>query len=63
MGTILNISTSHLAEMMIQGSNRGLTSMYKTVKHNALAQERSVELAQELMDFEEKSIEMMKEYL
>ena len=63
MGTILNISTSHLAEMMIQGSNRGLTNMYKTVKHNALAQDRSVELAQELMDFEEKSIEMMKEYL
>lgn len=63
MGTILNISTSHLAEMMIQGSNRGLTSMYKTVKHNTLAQDRSVELAQELMDFEEKSIEMMKEYL
>lgn len=63
MGTILNISTSHLAEMMIQESNKGLTSMYKTVKHNALAQDRSVELAQELMDFEEKSIEMMKEYL
>lgn len=63
MGTILNISTSHLAEMMIQGSNRGLTSMYKTVKHNTLAQERSVELAKELMDFEEKSIEQMKEYL
>lgn len=63
MGTILNISTSHLAEMMIQGSNRGLTNMYKTVKHNTLAQDRSVELAKELMDFEEKSIEQMKEYL
>lgn len=63
MGTILNISTSHLAEMMIQGSNRGLTSMYKAVKHNTLAQDRSVELARELMDFEEKSIEQMKEYL
>lgn len=63
MGTMLNISTSHLAEMMIQGSSRGLTSMYKAVKHNTLAQDRSVELARELMDFEEKSIEQMKEYL
>ena len=63
MGTMLNISTSHMAEMMIQGSNRGMTRMYKTVKHNALAQDRSVELAQELMDFEAKSIEQMKEYL
>ena len=61
MGTMLNIS--HMAEMMIQGSNRGMTRMYKTVKHNALAQDRSVELAQELMDFEAKSIEQMKEYL
>ena len=63
MGTMLNISTSHMAEMMIQGSNRGMTRMYKTVKLNALAQDRSVELAQELMDFEAKSIEQMKEYL
>ncbi|MCM1047801.1 MAG: hypothetical protein NC433_05175 [Clostridiales bacterium] len=63
LGTILNTSTSHLAEMMIQGSNKGLTSMYKTVKHNSFADERSVELAKELMDFEEKSIEQMKDYL
>jgi len=63
MGTMLNVSTSHMAEMMIQGSNRGLTNMYKTVKHNALAQDRSVELAQELMDLEIKSIEQLKEYL
>ena len=63
MGTMLNISTSHMAEMMIEGSNRGMTRMYKTVKHNALAQDRSWELAQELMDIEAKSIEQMKEYL
>lgn len=63
MGTLTNISTSHLAEMMIEGSNRGLTNMYKTVKHNRLAQDMSVELAREFMDFEEKSIEQMKEYL
>ena len=63
MNTLTNISTSHLAEMMIQGSNRGLTNMYKVMKHNSSAQEMSVELAREFMDFEEKSIEMLKEYL
>lgn len=63
MGTLLNISTSHLAEMKIQGSSKGLTSMYKTIKHNALAQDMSVELAKELMEFEERNIEQMKEYL
>lgn len=63
IGTALNVSTSHLAEMMIDGRNRGLTSMYKAVKHNTLAQDTSVELAKELMDFEEKNIEQLKEYL
>lgn len=63
MNTLTNISTSHLAEMMIQGSNKGLTNMYKAVRHNASAQDMSVELARELMDFEEKSIEQLREYL
>lgn len=63
MGTLTNVSTSHLADMMIQGSNRGLTNMYKAVKHNAMAQDMSVELAKELMNFEEKCIEKLKEYL
>lgn len=63
MGTLLNTSISHLAELVIEGSNRGLTNLYKAVKHNRLAQDMSVELAQELMDFEEKNIELMKEYL
>ena len=54
--TAFNVSTEHLAEMMIQGSNRGITSMYKSLKHNRLATDATVELAKELMDFEEKSI-------
>ncbi len=61
--TALNISTGHLAEMMIQGSSRGITSMWKALKHNRLATDDTVELAQELVDFEEKNIERMKEYL
>ena len=61
--TAFNISTEHLAEMMIQGSNRGITSMWKSLKHNGLAADETVELAKELMYFEEKSIERLKEYL
>ncbi len=33
------------------------------MKHNRLATDATVELAKELMDFEEKSIERLKEYL
>ena len=61
--TALNVSREHLAEMMIQGSNRGITSMWKVMKHNQMAADETVELARELVDFEEKSIQRMKEYL
>lgn len=61
--TVLNVSREHLAEMMIQGSNRGITSMWKAMKHNQLASDEAVELARELVDFEEKNIERLKEYL
>lgn len=62
-GTLLNTSTSHIAEMVIQGSNRGITDMCKTLNHNKLADKNSVEFAKELMDFEEKNIERLKGYL
>lgn len=63
MNTLFNTSTSHLAEMMIQGSNRGITQMCKVLNHNPQAHSMSTELAKELMDFEEKSINILKKYL
>ncbi len=61
--TMLNTSTSHIAELLIQGSNRGLTSMWKAINHHERAGEVSMEVAKELMDFEEKNIERLKQYL
>ena len=61
--TLLNTSTSHIAELMIQGSSRGLTSMWKALNHYGNAGNESTELARELMDFEEKTIEKLKKYL
>ena len=61
--TMLNTSTSHIAELLIQGSNRGLTSMWKALNHHERAGAASVEVAKELMDFEEKNIERLKNYL
>ena len=57
INTLLNTSTSHLAELMIQGSNRGITDMCKSLNHNATEKSMATELARELMDFEEKNIE------
>lgn len=61
--TMFNTSTSHIAELLIQGSNRGLTSMWKAINHNEKAGNISMEVARELMDFEEKNIEKLKQYL
>lgn len=63
MNTILNTSTSHIAEMMIQGSNRGLTEIWKAMNTYEKASHVSMEIANELVDFEEKNIERLKKYL
>lgn len=63
MNTLLNASTEHLADMMIQGNARMITELMKTVKKNKSVQKEYYEMAQELMDFEEKNIEKLKAYL
>lgn len=63
MNTMLDISTSHIAEMIIQGNNRGITDLYKVLNHNPKATFGTMELAKELMDFEEETIEDFKKYL
>ncbi len=63
MNTLLNASTEHLADMMIQGNTKGITELMKVVKKNKSVQKEYYEIAQELMDFEEKNIEKLKAYL
>ena len=48
--TMFNTSTSHIAELMIQGSNRGITDMCKALNHHERAENVSLEIAKELMD-------------
>ena len=61
--TAFNVSRGHLAEMMIQESNRGITSMWKAIKHNQLATSETMEIAQEFVDFEQENIRRLREYL
>lgn len=61
--TAFNISRGHLAELVIRNCNRGITSMWKAIQHNRLADNETVELAQELVDFEQESIRQMRKYL
>lgn len=61
--TIFDTSTSHIAELMIMGSSRGITDLCKTMNHHEKAEKESLEIAKELMDFEEKNMERLKRYL
>lgn len=63
MKTFMNGSTSHMAEMVIQGANRGITDMYKVLNHNRHASGNITAMAKELMDTEEKSITRLRDYL
>lgn len=62
-GTLLNASTSHLADLVIQGNTKGIVELMRAVKANKGVQSTYYEIAQEIMDFEEKNIEKLKAYL
>ena len=61
--TMLNISTPHVADMMIQGNTRGIAELMKVKHNNKNTGSFANELAEELMDFEEENIERLKRLL
>lgn len=61
--TMLNTSTSHLAELLIRENNNGILEMEKVLKANEGAGEKSTALAKQLIEFEEKSVRSLKDYL
>lgn len=61
--TLMNTSTGHVADMLIQGNTRGITELMKATHNNKVVGSYANELANELMDFEEKNIEKLKSYL
>ena len=61
--TMLNISTDHVADMVIQGNTRGIADLLKVKHNNKNVGSYSNELSEELMDFEEENIERLKRFL
>lgn len=60
---MLNISTDHVADMVIQGNTRGIADLLKVKHNNKNVGSYANELAEELMDFEEENIERLKRFL
>ncbi|MBQ9801867.1 MAG: hypothetical protein IJW51_02210 [Clostridia bacterium] len=61
--TMISCSASHIAEIMIEGSNMGITDMTKLVNNYDTVDSEAVRLAREIIAFEEHNIEMLKRYL
>lgn len=61
--TLFNTSTEHIADMMIEGNTKSMVDMMSLLKDNKNARPEAFELANELANFEEKNIQVLKSYL
>lgn len=74
MNTLFDVSTGHLAELMIRGNSQGITSMcrvlnrqknikYVTGRKEEKKPSMAMEIAQELIAFEENCMEKWRTFL
>lgn len=63
MKTLMNTSTSHLAEMAIQGSNMGVTQITRAIHRNRPGNASVRALADQLLRTEEKNMKTLREFL
>lgn len=65
MNTMIDSTSSHLAEMIVEGSTMGMTDTIKVLREyeNTDVSESAMKLAKDIIKFEEKNIEIMKKHL
>jgi translation initiation factor 2B subunit (eIF-2B alpha/beta/delta family) len=65
MNTMMDDTTSHIAEMMIQGATMGITATTKLIRENenTSRSEEALALARRIIGYEEESIEKLKQFL
>lgn len=63
MNLMIDSSPSHIAEMIIEGSNMGIVDMTKTLNDNSNVEQEYKALANGLIQFEENNVQIMKKYL
>lgn len=65
MNTMMDDTTSHIADMMIQGATMGVTDTTKLIREyeNTSCAEDALALARETIRYEEESIERLKKFL
>jgi hypothetical protein len=63
LNTLTDKSSSHLAQMLIMGSTAGVIDMTKSLREFPNAPRESRELAENLLEIEQKNIDVMKQFL
>ena len=63
MKTLMDRSTSRLAEMAIQGSNMGVTKITKALHETRTTEHEAIELAEKVLKAEMKNLAALREYL
>lgn len=63
MNTMIDKTSSHLAEMMMQGSNMGVIEITQKLKEFGDADEEVLSLGRKLLKTEERNLEQLKKYL
>lgn len=63
MKTLLNQDTSHIAEMLIEGTTMGIITLIKEINENPNAKQELIELSNEIVANQEKFVESLKKFL
>ena len=65
MNTMVDSTTSHIAEMMIQGGTMGITDATKLLREyeNTSCSEDALDIARRIIKYEEETVERLKKFL
>ena len=63
LNAMIDKTSSHLAEMVVQGSTMGIIDMTRAVKEFSGADENVVKLAEKLLETEKNNVEKMLEFV
>lgn len=65
VNTLMDSDTSHIAEMVIEGSNMNITESVKLLREheNCHVSEKALRLCRDMIDFEQSNVQKMQSYL
>ncbi|MDD3231898.1 MAG: hypothetical protein PHO06_00895 [Clostridia bacterium] len=63
MKTLMNKDTSHIAEMLIEGTTMGITTLVKEINQSPEADQELLALSNEIVSNQEEFVESLKKFL